>query len=368
MLFGESLLLKGYRRLRSGVNPEIEMGRFLTEVSPFAYGAPLLGSLEHVAVDGERTALAALFGYVGNEGNGWDYVQAHLRRLGEDALARGSASDGDGGSATDLAAAPGEVGLLREGFLALMATLGQRTAELHAALALESGDPAFDPEPFTSEDVQALRASLVAELDAALDAVTARRAELGATAAARAERLLAVRDTLRKRASALVPDSIDAQRTRYHGDYHLAQVLMTRHDFAIVGFEGDPARPLAERRAKHSPLRDVAGMLRSFAYAAHYAMQHGPAHTDADRERVRAPLAQWREETAAAFLGAYRERMHGVVSMPTPPIAQALLDAFVLEGALHDLRFELQHRPEWVEVSLATIAHVVLDTSGEPEA
>jgi len=359
-VFGESLLLKGYRRLRLGINPEIEMGRFLTEVSPFASAAPLLGSLEHVAADGERTALAVLFGYVGNEGNGWDYTQAHLQRVVEDALAHGGGAVAEPGGTASPTAAHGEHGTLREGFLALMDTLGRRTAELHAALAFASGDPAFDPEPFTAEDARTLRTRLATDLDGALDELAARRATLPAVLEPVAQRVLAAREALRERATGLVPDEIGAMRTRYHGDYHLAQVLLTRHDFAIVGFEGDPARPLAERRAKHCPLRDVASMLRSFGYAADYAAQRSPAHTDADRERIAAPLEAWRKDASGAFLGGYRARMIGVASMPPANVAQDLLNAFIVEGALHELRFELRHRPDWAGVPLRAITSILL--------
>ena len=142
-----------------------------------------------------------------------------------------------------------------------------------------------------------------------------------------------------------------------------AQNRKARHDFAIIGFEGDPARPLAERRAKHCPLRDVASMLRSFGYAAHDAMRHGSAHTDAERERVSVPLAQWHQATTESFYGAYRERMQGVASMPPPAVAASLLDAFVVEGALHEFRSSLKRRPEWAEVPLQAIARILLTTS-----
>ena len=304
-----------------------------------------------------------LFGDVGNEGNGWDYTLAHLQRVVEDALAHASGAVADAAGAAVPAPAQEPTagpGTLREGFLALMDILGRRTAELHAALAFESGDAAFDPEPFTAEDARTLRTRLTESLDGALDALSARRDALPAVLAPMATRVLAAREALRERAASLVPDDIGAARTRYHGDYHLAQVLLTRHDFAIVGFEGDPARPLAARRAKHCPLRDVASMLRSFGYAANYAAWHGPAHTDADRERIAGPLEEWRKDATAAFLGGYRVRMAGVPSMPPADVEAALLDAFIVEGALHELRFELRHRPDWVGVPLRAITRILL--------
>ena len=241
-----------------------------------------------------------------------------------------------------------------------MDTLGRRTAELHAALAFASGDPAFDPEPFTADDANVLRARLTENIDGTLDVLAARLDALPAALAPVARQVLAARHALRARAAALVPDDIGAARTRYHGDYHLAQVLLTRHDFAIVGFEGDPGRSLAERRVKHCPLRDVASMLRSFGYAADYAARHGPAHTDADRERVAAPLETWRKDASAAFLAGYRARAVGVPSTPPASVAQPLLHAFIVEGALHELRYELRLRPDWAGVPLRAITSILL--------
>lgn len=144
------------------------------------------------------------------------------------------------------------------------------------------------------------------------------------------------------------------------------QVLLIRHDFAIVGFEGDPARPVAERRAKHSPLRDVASMLRSFRYAADYAARHGPAHTEAERARVAVPLERWRLDASAAFLAGYRERGADVPSLPSAAVGEPLVAAFVLEGALHELRDALLARPTWAGVPLAILLELQDSATGTP--
>jgi len=170
------------------------------------------------------------------------------------------------------------------------------------------------------------------------------------------QRLLDRADALVAHARALVPDRIDAMKTRYHGDYHLGQVLINQHDFVIVDFEGEPSRSLDERRAKHSPLRDVAGMLRSFGYAAAVALEQGVAATPADRARLAAPLAQWRAQTEAAFLDGYRGAIGGTASWPADAdIARRLIDAFTLEKALYELRYELANRPDWVGIPLLAI-------------
>jgi maltose alpha-D-glucosyltransferase/alpha-amylase len=143
-------------------------------------------------------------------------------------------------------------------------------------------------------------------------------------------------------------------KIRHHGDYHLGQVLVKRNDFIIVDFEGEPSRPLEERRAKHSPLRDVAGMLRSFSYAAAVALQQ--SRRQGPDPRVSAALARWQTETSSAFLDAYREQIRGTVSWPSDPrVAAQLIELFSLEKALYELRYELANRPDWVGIPLAAV-------------
>jgi maltose alpha-D-glucosyltransferase/alpha-amylase len=364
VVIGENeLVLKGYRRLRRGVNPEIEMGRFLTEVSRFPNVAALCGSLEHVSSAGDATAVAVLHEFVHNEGSGWDYTLAHLRRLVDDTLARQTPEAADattpGGPTPASAAAP-----LHGGFHALMETLGRRTAQLHGALARRTGDPAFDPEPFTEEDSAQLRAKLRSEAQATLDVLSSRLATLPDAVRAQAQKLLASSQALFDFAADVVPQAIAAAKTRYHGDYHLGQVLISEHDFIIVDFEGEPSRPLEERRAKHSPLRDVAGMLRSFGYAAAVAGQPASVRDEKDRARVVEPLALWRRETSAAFLRGYRTAINGAASFPADDTTLArLIEAFTLEKALYELRYELASRPDWVAIPLSAILEQLAGSS-----
>jgi len=358
VIVGERLVLKGYRRLRRGINPEIEIGRFLTEVSPFANIAALCGSLEHVASTGETTAVAVLHEFVSNEGSGWDYALTHLRRVVDDALTRQApeAADATLPGAAPAQPPPADSSSLRAGFRALMDTLGRRTAELHAALARQTGDPAFDPEPFVAADIVDLRAKLAHEAQATLDLLAGRVETLPENVRAEAQRLLASAEKLRTFAVALVPDAIDAAKTRYHGDYHLGQVLRAHHDFVIVDFEGEPSRPLDERRAKHSPLRDVAGMMRSFGYATAVATQQSNVRTPEDRARVAEPLASWRREMSAAFLAGYRAAIGDAPSFPRDEATVArLIEAFTLEKALYELRYELASRPDWVAIPLGAV-------------
>ncbi|MFO1304695.1 MAG: maltose alpha-D-glucosyltransferase [Burkholderiales bacterium] len=342
VVLGERLVLKGFRRLRHGVNPEIEMGRFLTEVAPCANVAALCGSLEHVDGQGNVTALAVLHAYVSNEGSAWDYTIAHLKRLVDEAVAQDAPH-------------PADTTLLRGRFRSLMETLGRRTAEMHRALATPSGDPAFEPAPCGDQDVEALRSGLLRDTDVTLEILAARVETLDEDVRDDAQRLLAKADALRGQARRIVPASVDAMRTRIHGDYDLRRVLISKHDFVIVDFEGDPALPLEERHTKQSPLRDVAGMLRSFAYAAAVTRDgHGTAPEQ--RERAAARLEEWRQHTSAAFLQGYRGAIGDASSVPADADTFArLVDAFTLDKALRELRYELANRPEWVAIPLAAI-------------
>jgi maltose alpha-D-glucosyltransferase/alpha-amylase len=239
-------------------------------------------------------------------------------------------------------------------FLTLVAMIGQRTGELHVALAATSGDPAFDPEPVSTDDVAAWIAAVVAEVDQTFDQISQRQGDLPPPVRAAAERLLAMRASLKGRIAALAPRVLTFTKTRFHGDFHLGQLLVVEHDFIVVDFEGEPFRPLDQRRRKHSPLRDVAGMLRSFSYAAAIALDEATSDRAADRVRAAAHMTRWERETAAAFLTAYARAVRGASSYPSDPVDVArLIDLFVLEKALYEVRYELGSRPDWVRIPIA---------------
>ncbi|MBL8480709.1 MAG: putative maltokinase, partial [Rhodocyclaceae bacterium] len=254
---GDSLFLKVYRRLQAGIGPEIEVGRFLSEVAHFGHSVPVAGTVEYQAADGSVTALALLQGYVPNQGDGWTYTVDYLERAFERVLAASAEPDAEA----------------HGGYLALIATLGRRTAELHLALATPTGDAAFGCAPLEPGDLVAWAHQIAAEARTSLDKLAAVAPRLPAAVQAAAARLLERRDALLARCAAPLPDQGRAHKIRHHGDYHLGQVLLAQNDFLIIDFEGEPARSLAERRKKHSPLRDLAGMLRSFDYAARWSLQ-----------------------------------------------------------------------------------------------
>jgi maltose alpha-D-glucosyltransferase/alpha-amylase len=335
---GERLFLKAYRRLRVGMNPELEIGRFLTETARFANAVPLAGAVEYTAADGASMTLALLQGYVVNQGDGWSYTLDYLERFLDN---RRTAAE-----------PPAEAAELHGGYAALLDTLGRRTAELHRALATPSGNPAFDPEPIEHGDLVAWTRRVHGEARQTLDLLAQRRETLGAAAQAEADALLAGGKELLRRIEAGVPAQLPARKTRYHGDYHLGQVLLVHNDFVIIDFEGEPDRPLAERREKHSPLKDVAGMLRSFNYAAHTALARVTAERPADLEVLEPHARQWEQTARRAFLGAYASTAVEAGLYPSWDEMGGLLDLLVLEKALYELRYELTSRPEWARIPL----------------
>jgi maltose alpha-D-glucosyltransferase / alpha-amylase len=332
---GERLMLKGYRRLRVGANPELEMGLYLTEVVRYANCAPLAGVLEYVANDGQTRLLAMLQGYVANQGDGWTYALEYVRRHLEQYR---TTPAGD--------ALPAKA---HEANLAMVRMLAQRTAELHKALSQPTADAAFSPQALTRADLDAYRQRALDEARVALDLLAANLEAVPAADKDRANAVLAQRDQIISRIEACATDKAQGQKIRIHGDYHLGQVLVTRNDFVIIDFEGEPGNSLEQRRAKQSPLRDVAGMLRSFGYVQQSALR-SVAHNEAEAARL-APLARaWELEVRGAFLAAY-----DAVAIDSTSRDGGLLGLFELEKALYELRYELGNRPGWVGIPLQGI-------------
>ncbi|HKW80449.1 MAG TPA: maltose alpha-D-glucosyltransferase [Casimicrobiaceae bacterium] len=348
VILDEKLVLKCYRRLRQGINPEIEVGRFLTDASPFPHIAPVLGELRYCDPVGRPTALAVLQRFVHNQGSGWNYVVEYLQRFLDQQLTVASGEEAFDAADVHEQATP------HAAFLPLVAKIGQRTGELHVALAATTGDPAFDPEPVSTGDVASWIAAVEADVELTFVELARRASALAVPVRAAAERLLAARSALTARIAALAPRTTGFTRTRFHGDFHLGQLLIVEHDFVIVDFEGEPFRPLEERRRKHSPLRDVAGMLRSFSYAAAVALDEATGDRPADRVRAAEFLARWERETCAAFVDAYAGVARNASSYPvTPEDVARLIELFVLEKALYEIRYELGARPDWVRIPIA---------------
>jgi len=352
VILSDRLFLKGYRRLQAGFNPELEMGRFLTEASPFAHIVPLAGAVEYREPGGEMFTLALLQGFVANQGSAWSYVLDGLKRFLDDCSMQPEHMQA-------------QLDTLHGVHLLAMDTLGRRTGELHRALAATTGDPAFDPEPISADDLAAWSETIRVEAAQTLDKLERQQNTLTAAVQPLAQALLAARERLLAHIEQLAPAAVEAVKTRYHGDYHLGQVLVVKDDFVIIDFEGEPARSLAQRRGKHSPLKDVAGMLRSFNYAAHAAL----LHTATDRPELLTVLEpftrDWEQRTNAAFLAGYAAAAQDCPAYPADPAsARALIELFVLEKAFYELRYELDNRPDWVAVPLGGLSQMLLENEG----
>jgi len=322
---GEHLFLKCYRRVRPGVHPELEIGRFLTETARFKHCVPLAGAVEYAAAGGEPATIAVLQAYVPNQGDGWSYTLAYLERV----LKAPRADEPHGV------------------YITLAQTLGTRTAELHRALAMRSGDPAFEPEPFGAQEVAQWKQRVHEEA-----AATFARLEKSQLDAVRP--LLGARDKVLRRIEACRVPAAPSIKARHHGDYHLGQVLLVNNDFVIIDFEGEPSRPLAEARRKQSPLRDVAGMLRSFSYAKGAALMR--ATTEPGGERHAPALAAWETAARQAFLTAYAAAAGAGGLYESFDDVRGLLELAEIEKLLYELRYELDNRPSWLHIPLQGLA------------
>ena len=244
-------------------------------------------------------------------------------------------------------------------YLDAAALLGRRTAEMHLALATPTDNPAFIAEPFTTEDLVADAGRIETQILLSLGALERGLFRLTGVAADRGAHLLSRQDDLLSRARAIASASPTdfGQRIRIHGDYHLGQVLRCRGDYTILDFEGEPARTLAERRAKQSPLKDVAGMLRSFSYAAYAALDDYVQNRGDEAKGLELWAGLWQNVVSTEFLRAYRIAIDATNPqlIPQPPRIQHLLDAYLLEKALYELLYELDNRQAWVRIPLAGI-------------
>ncbi len=279
IVFGDKLILKVFRRPEQGVNPDLEVGRVLTEQRPAVQVPSVAGFIEYRRNGGEPMTLGILQAYVPNEGDAWHFTLDNIGSYFERVLSK--TSDSDPGSAlpayshlVDLSDqdVPYEVRDLIGPYLQSVGLLGRRTAELHLALAAGKA-PGFEPEPFTPHYQRSLYQTARGLMAAVLPALKRQLGRLPEGAGEDARLVLGLEDETLKRFQTILNTQLSGMRIRCHGDYHLGQVLFTGKDFTIIDFEGEPARPLSQRRLKKSPLVDVAGMLRSFSYAAHASLR-----------------------------------------------------------------------------------------------
>jgi maltose alpha-D-glucosyltransferase/alpha-amylase len=365
-IFGDRFILKLFRHVEPGVNPDAEMGRYLTEKTDFDRTPPFAGSIEFkTSPDSEPVTLAMLQGLVANEGDGWKWTVEELDRYFETCAPLKFPENAGAELANPLELSEQPVSQMAKDHVGLYldaaATLGRRTAEMHLALASRTDDPDFSPEPLTAESFQNVLLEFHQHASQVLDVLKERVSYLPDEVVELAASVLARRRRILDHFTTMQAKGFQARRTRIHGDYHLGQVLRVKTDFEILDFEGEPARSLAYRRAKQSPLKDVAGMLRSFSYAAYASLINYTTRHPEDVSQLE-PWAQlWEHSAAAAFLRAYRETAQGAAFLPAD-IAdfKELLEIFLLDKALYEVLYELNARPAWVRIPLMGIMSLPL--------
>jgi maltose alpha-D-glucosyltransferase/alpha-amylase len=345
-LVDNDYVVKMYRKLEVGLNPEIEMGRFLTEVAGFANTPALLGSVE--LVEGDKTsAIGIVHAFVANQGDAWTVTAAYLDRFVDEQR---------------LLAASERPGEIEEQVLYLryMSQTGRRVAEMHVALANNKELPEFMPEPTRPEDVQRWIDDIMARAERIFDTLVHRRDTLKEADRPLADQLLAYQSTLPDRLKALLPRDTDGLNIRHHGDLHLGQLLIVKDDIFIIDFEGEPRRTITERRRKVPAARDVAGLIRSIDYSSTAALERALKVATDEHGRLGLTLAEWRDRSTAAFLSAYRDTIVNQRLWPAEPLAaERMLNFFLLEKAFYEIEYELAHRPDWLRVPLTGMLRIL---------
>jgi maltose alpha-D-glucosyltransferase/alpha-amylase len=357
IFFGDRLMLKLYRKPQPGVNPDTEIGQYLTETTGFDRIPQFCGAIEYVNAGGEPHTLAILQEAMENQGDGWQWTLEELSQYYEHCAAfvepeaLKAAPAPHPGKAEEKAAREA-MGLSLEA----AATLGRRTAELHLALAADRDNPAFAPEPLTQEDMERILDGVRRDAEKAFALLAESATEFAADVAGRAEELLRRRQRVMSLLDRMQTLAVTATKIRIHGDYHLGQVLRANNDYVIIDFEGEPARPLAERRAKTSPLKDVAGMMRSFSYAAYAGLFNFANRRPGESLRLSGSARLWEREMSFVFLNTYLETAKGATFLPADPAGfDRLLEVFVMQKAFYELQYELNNRPLWARIPLQTL-------------
>jgi maltose alpha-D-glucosyltransferase/alpha-amylase len=358
IIYGSRLILKFVRRVEAGIHPELDMGRYLTEKAALPFVPPLAGGLTYRRPGAGPMTVALLQGYIRSAGSGWDYTMDLLGRYYEQALGYTEVplvldmtiqrllalTDAD---------IPEEARSAVSTYLVPAENLGQRTAALHLALAQGTADTAFAPERLTAADLSALATDLCRHAAQVLEVLTAQAEVLPEPLSGQAQRLVAQRAAIMERLQAVAALSPGMTRIRCHGDYHLGQLLWYENNFVIIDFEGEPMRPLAERRRKQSPLKDVAGMLRSLSYAAYAALFAFTRTRPEDLGRLEPWAAFWQHWISVRFVQSYLTTAADASFVPVERHDLAtLLEAFVLDKALYELNYELNNRLDWVRIPL----------------
>ena len=365
-VYGDRFIVKLFRRIEAGVNPDLEIGRFLTSHERFSHVPPLAGWIDYRAGNGERKNLAMLQGFVPNEGDAWQFTLGELDRFLENAATRSDPAPSTEKTLIELLELPQPDLLAVElvgHYLDAARLMGRRLAELHLALASTADDPDFAPESYSTLHQRSTFQSMQNLLARVMRTLNSRAAAIPVKLRDQVQLVASHQNLIAARFDSFLRCRLSVTRMRIHGDLHLGQMLYTGKDFAIIDFEGEPARPLSERRRKRSALRDVAGMLRSFHYAAltsTIAQLRTGALGKFDFAGMRPWTDFWRTWSSWSFLRGYLE-----AAGPAPFVPKGrdelriLLDTYVMEKAVYELGYELNNRPDWLLIPLLSIGQLL---------
>ncbi|MGI9089316.1 MAG: maltose alpha-D-glucosyltransferase [Chthoniobacterales bacterium] len=354
MLFENKFFLKLYRKLEDGVNPDVEVTSFLTERRNFPHVPAFAGAIEYRRARGEPTVVCLLQRAAPNEGDAWALTLDAVGRYYERVLAKKSELQN-----TTIPTAALLEGLLGGVYQEKAKLLGQRTGELHQALASEPDERAFAPEPFNALAQRSVFQSMRGTLRKNFALLQKKLPSLPEAFRAEAESVLAAEDQILAQEQRILEQRSAAMKIRIHGDYHLGQALYTGKDFVILDFEGEPARALSERKLKRSALRDVAGMMRSFQYAAYSALWQ-PAMRSEDTPFLERWADIWYRQMSSVFLQSYLAAADGASFLPKGEDEfQVLLEAYLLDKAVYEVGYELNNRPDWVVIPIRGIRHIL---------
>jgi maltose alpha-D-glucosyltransferase/alpha-amylase len=365
ILFGNNYLCKLFRRAEEGIRPEEEMMRFLTETVHFEGIAPFVGSLEYRRPAAGPVTLALVQWSVPGHSDAWRFAQDEVTRYFDLVLSQKSDSQGEMPLPPPIAADPAAIppllhDLIGSLLLEMVRLLGQRSGELHLALASRPEVPEFRPEPFTLLDQRSIYQSMRSLARKALILLKRNLERLAPEIRSEAEWVLAAEPEILQQHKRFLDKRFSAMKIRIHGDYHLGQMLFTGKDFILVDFERKTAQTMGDRRIKRSPLQDVAGMVRSFHYAVHAALiQHAPLRAE-DVSNLEPWAEAWYHSCASVFIHSYLQTVAGAPFMPKEQEElEVMLSAFMLDRALQELRYELENRPEWVMIPLKGIRRIL---------
>jgi len=354
IVFDNKYYLKLYRKLEDGINPDVEVTRFLTDSATFLHVPAFGGAIEYRRRKAEPTVVCLLQNAVTSESDGWTMTLDHVGRFYERVLAQKA----------DLLSENVSAGPLLDELIGGMYSektklLGQRTGELHIALASAQEDRGFIPEPFNAMAQRSVFQSMRALLRRTTGFLAKKMADLPEKFQEEARDVLASEKEILEREKRILDRRTVAAKIRIHGDYHLGQILNTGKDFIILDFEGEPARPLSERKLKRSALRDVAGMMRSFQYAAYSALWQ-PAMRPEDVPFLERWADVWYRQMSSVFLHSYLETTAGAIFVPQKSDdLQILLEAYLLDKAVYEIGYELNNRPDWVVIPIRGIKHIL---------